>query len=251
MKKAIQKGFNHFGFQLSRLGKPAPNAFTLQRNLIKTKQPVIFDVGAHQGRIAKEYRGLFPLASIYCFEPFSQSFQDLSTNLEDDSRTLCFEIALSDQVGTAILNANLSSATNSLLKTDKRGAFFWGEGLLDTTSQLEVSTSTIDTFCDQADIPHIDILKMDVQGSEFSVLLGGQNMLACNKVSIIYSELIMSPTYVGQYKLHDYLSFLDSLGYEFLDMFDPIRRNGQLIQADAIFLNSTFKKESESRLRDS
>jgi len=46
---------------------------------------------------------------------------------------------------------------------------------------------------------------MDVQGAEFSVLEGANDMLASQKISLIYTELIMCPTYKGQHKLHEYL----------------------------------------------
>jgi FkbM family methyltransferase len=170
---------------------------------MKVREPVVLDIGAHIGEVAKTYRERFPLASIHCFEPFPQSFQILSKSIEEDRRTFCYNTAVSENKGTAILNANLSSATNSLLTTDERGASFWGGGLLDTTSQVEVSTTTVDKFCREAGISHIDILKMDVQGAEFSVLVGAKDMLANQKISLIYTELIMCPTYKGQHKLQE------------------------------------------------
>ena len=107
--------------------------------------------------------------------------------------------------------------------------------MLDTTSQIEVRTTTIDTFCTETRISNIDILKMDVQGAEFSVLEGAHDMLASQKISLIYTELIMCPTYKGQHSLHEYLSFLASFGYDFLDFFNPVRNHNQLIQADVLF----------------
>ena len=242
MKRAIQKILHHFGYQRSSTGESPIDTFAVRAKLMKFSEPVIFDIGAHIGGVAKIYRKWFPLASIYCFEPFQQSFQILSKSVEDDHCTFCYQIAVSEKKGTAHLNANLSSATNSLLTTDERGASFWGRGLLDTTSQFEVSTTTVDIFCLEAGISHIDILKMDVQGAEFSVLVGAKDMLTNQRISIIYTELIMCPTYKGQHKLHEYLSFLDSFGYEFLDFFNPVRRHSQLIQTDIVFLSSSFKK---------
>jgi len=208
---------------------------------------VIFDVGAHVGRLTRIYRQLFPLAFIYSFEPFPQSFQVLRNSAKADPRIFCQEIALSDQTGTARFSVNTNSQTNSLLTTDPRGASFWGTGLLDTTTRIEVPTTTLDLFCREAQIPHIDILKMDVQGAEFSVLTGAANTLADQRISLIYTELITCPTYDGQHKLHEYLVLLDSLGYEFLDFFNPLRRNSQLIQADLVFLSASFKQSLTNR----
>ena len=130
------------------------------------------------------------------------------------------------------------------------GASFWGEGKLDTMSQIEVNTTTIDIFCREAGISAGDILKMDVQGGEFSVLLGAKDLLSTQGVSLIYTELIMCPTYKEQHKLYEYLSLLDSFGYDFLDFFNPVWRHKQLIQADMVFLSSKFKKGMEKKCRE-
>jgi FkbM family methyltransferase len=155
--------------------------------------------------------------------------------MERDDRTLCHRVALSDKAGTAVFNSNLSAATNSLLPTDERGAGFFGAGLLDTTSQIEVGTTTIDEFCLQERIPRVDILKLDAQGAEFAILQGAKSMLANGAISLVYTELIMVPTYKGQHKLHEYLSFLEAFDYNLLDFFNPERSRNQLIQADALF----------------
>ena len=205
--------------------------------------PMIFDVGAHTGSVASVYRNRFPNAVLHCFEPSPDSFSALSSNTSEDETTFCHQTALSDSDGSSIFNSNSDSSTNSLLSTDTRGASYWGAGLLEKKSEIEVKTSTLDRFCDAHGISHIDILKMDTQGAEYAVLSGATEMLSAQKIHIIYTELIICPTYVGQHKLHEYLSLLDSFGYEPLDFFDQIRRRRQLVQADVIFLSSKFKDE--------
>jgi hypothetical protein len=99
-----------------------------------------------------------------------------------------------------------------------------------------VATTSVDRYCADAKVAHIDILKIDVQGAEWGVLQGARRMLQARQVSLIYTELIVSPTYQGQHKLHEYLAFFETLGYELLDFYNPVRRNGRLLQADAILL---------------
>jgi FkbM family methyltransferase len=246
MKRAIQMTLRRFGYEINRT-TTSIDPFAMQRQLITVSNPVILDIGAHIGSVARRYRQLFPLASIYCFEPFPQSFQELVKNLKGDTRVFCHRTAVSEKKGTAVLNANFSSATNSLLTTDKRGASFWGEGLLNTQSQVEVSTTTVDTICLETGISHVDILKMDVQGAEFSVLMGARDALSHERVSLVYTELITCPTYEGQHRLHEYLAYLDSFGYEFLDLFNPVRRHNQLIQADVVFVSASFKRGFEAQ----
>jgi len=238
IKSAIQKILNSFGYQICRKELLPNDAFGVQRELIQVQAPVILDIGAYVGQVTAEYRRLFPLASIHCFEPFHESFQILLKNVEGDSRTFCHNIALSNQKGSAVLNVNLSSSTNSLLPSDRNASSFWGEGVLDTTSQIKVDTTTVDIFCQESSISHIDILKMDVQGAEYSVLSGAKEMLSNHNISLIYTELILCPTYKGQCQLHEYLSLFDSFDYNLLDFFNPVRRNNRLIHTDAIFVCS-------------
>ena len=54
-------------------------------------------------------------------------------------------------------------------------------------SEHKVNTITLDKFCEEKKIKHIDILKIDVDGSELEVLLGGDKML--NMVKIILVEV--------------------------------------------------------------
>jgi FkbM family methyltransferase len=254
IKSAIKNGLNwglgRFGFEIGRI-VPKPthltNPFELQRELVVAPEPMIFDVGAHVGGVSRLYRGLFPNAVIHSFEPFPESFEQLVKSAEGDSRAFCHSLALSDAQGTAILNSNARSYTNSILKTDPEAIPFWGEGKLETMARIPVPTTTLDDFCRDNAIHHIDILKIDVQGAEYAVFQGGRGMLGSLGIDLIYTEIITGPSYEGQRKFHEYLALLDSLGYDFLDFFNPARTLNQLIQADVVFVSSRFKKEFQSR----
>jgi trans-aconitate methyltransferase len=57
------------------------SAFSELQKLCKSlDEPTIFDVGAHIGQTANEFRRRFPKARIFSFEPFPNSFQTLSAN---------------------------------------------------------------------------------------------------------------------------------------------------------------------------
>jgi FkbM family methyltransferase len=224
------------------------DAFIVQKELIANQTPMIFDVGAHVGIVATKYRELFPKSVIHCFEPFPKSFQELRANTGTDANTFVHKIAMSERKGTSLLTSNSATATNSLLPSDERASFYWGDGVLDTKDHLEVETADIDSFCSEHHISVIDILKIDVQGAEFSVLVGASNMLSSQAISLIYTELITAPTYQGQHKLVEYLTLFDSFGYQFLDFYNPVKRGYELIQADMVFLSSQLKKSYEDRL---
>ncbi len=52
-----------------------------------------------------------------------------------------------------------------------------------------VKTKSIDVFCRENHINHIDLLKLDTEGNEFNVLNGAKTILSENKINAIYTEI--------------------------------------------------------------
>jgi FkbM family methyltransferase len=207
---------------------------------------VIFDVGAHVGETAARYRALFPGALIHSFEPFQPSYEVLVAAFRADPRVVPHNTAVAETTATAKLRVNRASVTNSLLESDRRGDAYWGANLLDTEGEVTVKTLALDDFCRDERIEHVDVLKIDVQGAEYAVLAGARGLLERHAVDLIYLEMIMAPSYVGQRKYHYYLTSLDALGYELFDLFNLGRRDGRLIQSDGIFVASEFLARYEA-----
>jgi FkbM family methyltransferase len=215
-------------------------AFAAQRQLIRNPTPTIFDVGAHLGQTAQRYRAGFPQATLHCFEPFPASFDALTRALANDPDAHAHCLALGARSGHATLNVNSSSATNSLLTSDRRAADYWGPKLLDTQAGIDVQLTTLDAFCADRSIPHIDILKLDVQGAELDVLAGAAGLMGRHAIDLVYMEMIVAPTYVGQHDLHAYLSLFRDRGYVLFDFYNPVRKNGRLLQTDNVFVAEPF-----------
>ena len=234
----------HVGWKHSNL-----DAYGVQRKVIERDDPVIFDIGAHVGSVTNHYRSLFPQASISSFEPFRETFETLRHNTSGDARTNVYNLAISDEPGIVTLNSNVSSATNSLLPTNSRASSYWGAHVLDTLAPVEVEATSIDAFCREHEISQIDILKLDIQGAEYLALAGAHELLSSASVSLVYSELILAPTYEGQRTLQDYLQLFDGYGYQLLDLYHPVKRGMRLIQADLIFLSAQKMDEFEASLR--
>lgn len=240
MKKAVSNLLKKFNLQVSRINKENP-AFVAQQRLTAgpADQFTIFDVGAYQGLIAQDYNRLFPGAAIYCFEPFPESFDVLSANTTSFPNIHRLNYGLGAATGPQIIHVNAFAATNSLLSTDARGSATWGEGLLETQANVTVEIKTLDDAVAELDLDHIDILKLDVQGAEHLVLDGAQKTLAAGKVTLIYTEVILLPTYEGQLYFDEVLLRFRQLGYRLYDLYNPsYNQQKQLRQVDAIFLKA-------------
>ena len=98
-----------------------------------------------------------------------------------------------------------------------------------------MNTTSIDVYCKDHSISRIDILKLDIQGAELLALQGALEMLKNHKISVIYTEIILVQAYQGQYKLSEYLKFMEKANYVFCGFFDPVYIGSQLFQADCIF----------------
>ena len=208
----------------------------MQHFFMTTDAPIIFDVGAHHGLVSKKFRELFPKATIYAFEPFIKSFEQLKVNICSDKGIHVFNFGLSEKVGSRLFHCNSSSATNSILATDVEGAITWEGGILETQDVVSAKFETVDSVVAAMQIPRIDILKLDVQGAEPLVITGAEKTIHSGKIALIYSEIITQPTYSNQKRFDRALEVFYDSGYDLYNIYNLNNtRDGRLRQVDAIF----------------
>ncbi len=244
LKTLLKRGLRELGYEVRR-PPVGEDAYALQRDILDESSPVIFDVGAHEGTVVRKYLGLFPRATIHAFEPTPAALRGLRAAFGADGRVHIHEVALSETEGTATIHKNLFGDTNSLLASDGRAKEYWGAGLLETADELSVRTTTVERVAAERGLSRIHILKLDVQGAELRVLKGAERLLREHRIDIVYCEVILAPTYVGQAPLFEYLRFFHELGYVLFSVHDLQRRRGQLLQMDALFV----APEIEARVR--
>lgn len=177
--------------------------------------PIIFDVGAYIGEVARIYRRIFPRAKLYCFEPFPGSFRELET-LSSDPWIKCYPMAMSDQIGKITLNVNADLSCNSIFsRPHNKPAYYAAHA--QNVDHIEVETTTIDSFCNKENIERIDILKLDVEGAEAKALQGAHKQLSKHAVILIYTEVMFIPHYGGGCLFHEVTGLLEKHGYSLFD----------------------------------
>jgi FkbM family methyltransferase len=243
MKVLVKKFFDSLGYSVlkkSTLEKYIGNTdpYKTQANLIgKKENPCIFDVGAHYGETTSIYKGLFPEARIYAFEPFAESAEIFLQNTKMYSEVKFFECAFSNLAGESEFFINASDATNSLLNSTVTNS--WIDDVTKNYRTLMVKTETIDGFCEINNIEKIDILKLDVQGGEKLVLEGAINMLSSNKINMIFTEVEFIEIYKNQPLFHDITSFLAKYDYKLFGLYQThCLENGQIAWCDAIYIKT-------------
>jgi len=199
----------------------------------------IFDVGANNGDTTAVYRDAFPETLIYGFEPFPRVFQKYSERFAQDSLVKPIGLALAKEGGTHRFYVNKNSMTNSCLPA-AREATYWSDdpGDLENISILEVPATTLDDFCRNESLKEVQILKLDIQGSELNALQGATQHLERGLFCLIYTEVLFVGQYEGQALFHQIADFLSRFGYHIFDIYNfAYSENGNLKWADALFVS--------------
>jgi FkbM family methyltransferase len=243
MKNAINKYLRRFGIEIHGVGyiqklrnsDLKKSEWQKQKELLKGKANVIFDVGANRGNTTLKYLKLFSNARIHSFEPFPESYEIFINRHKDNLNVHLNKYALSSSIGEANLNVNKSVDTNSLLESKKIGAN--SDKSCISIGQIEIETNTIDSYCAQNNIKEIDILKIDVQGSEIEVLKGALEMLKKGSIKLIYTETYFEQQYVNQPLFHDISQLLYTHNFVLQDIYDPYFSKNNMLWCDSIFVN--------------
>ncbi len=172
-------------------------------NLVKNKSKlVIFDVGCYRGVFTKTILNLIrnKKYKFYLFD-INKKVKKYIKNLIRLKNIYYNEIALSNKNGKAIYYYNrffesAGSSLSNIVKNDSKWNF--SRKLIfkllflkvKNFTKYKVSTITLDNFVKNKKIKLIDILKIDIEGSEYDLLKGAKNSLKKNKIKIILVEII-------------------------------------------------------------
>jgi FkbM family methyltransferase len=147
----------------------------------------VFDVGANVGLYTLGLLNVFEdTALVWAFEPSRPTFETLSENVQTFPNVRPLNLGLSDTQETATL---LSPARQSKLASVYDMSWRLHEHGLSVRYSETVNLTTIDRFCEDEGIDHIDLLKLDVEGHELKVLQGGEKMLASRSIDFIQFEI--------------------------------------------------------------
>ena len=235
MRQILKFGIGLAGFELKR--KPIYSFEDITPHLMKTSSPLVFDVGANRGQSIVRYKGLFPSSNIHCFEPNGDEISRLKEIYQNDKTIVLNEVAVGAQreVKKFFLNANSAHSSFKKLKKDtewlkKRSKQLNIKQENYTVASTEVSVITLDSYCAENKIKHIDILKIDTQGFEEKVLLGASGLLKKGGISLIQLELTISEIYEAPLAIYDVEKHLVPRGYKLFGS----SRSGNLL-SDYIF----------------
>jgi FkbM family methyltransferase len=171
---------------------------------------VILDVGANAGIYSLAALAIQREASVHAFEPTPEIAERLRATAE--SNGLCtlrvHQVAVLSGEGEAILRRYRGESGNN------EGMNFISQDLGKFDGE-RIQTVCLDQFCRDHSIAYIDLLKLDVQGHEHSVLRGARNLLEAGRIGTIFMELNWGKNSAAVCSASESVQLLTQAGYVF------------------------------------
>jgi FkbM family methyltransferase len=188
MKKIIQIFANFFGFKIVKIIKKEYREFDqILKKILKNNNNIIFDIGANKGQSLQRYRKLFNNTYFYSFEPSHSAFKVLKSKYGNLKNIKLFNIALGETKKNKIFYEYKNNELSSFNKINKK--------FDEKKKKLFVEMDTIDSIFKKNKLKKIDLLKIDTQGYEESILRGAKNLIAIQKIDLIELEIILGDYY--------------------------------------------------------
>jgi FkbM family methyltransferase len=190
--------------------QPSSNArlSSTREALLNNKRcELLVDVGANDGDWAARIRKVGFKGLIESFEP-TEIFEKLKKRAKDDEKWRVNKLALSDFSGVAKIHLGSNDFLSSSLMAPT-GVLEANPGIIFEDS-VSVDVSTLDSHFSSLRERNI-YLKLDVQGSEFSILKGGKNFL--QHCFAIEFESAIYPQYEGEQTHYFIANWLQERGF--------------------------------------
>ena len=176
----------------------------------------VIDVGAHKGEFIIKINRLFNIQGALSFEPNPRVFSVLNkkTNYLQNKKILkTFNLGIGENNKKEILNINIESSSSSINKLNKQSNYFLRKYRVlnffknkNITEPIQIKIEKLSDILKKNELKEIDLLKIDTEGYELSVLRGVINNL--KDIKVIYFEHHFDDMIIKNYKLSDIHSLL-------------------------------------------
>jgi FkbM family methyltransferase len=171
---------------------------------------VILDVGANAGIYSLAALAVQRDATVHAFEPTPEIAARLreTAKLNGLDRLCVHQAAVSSDDGHATLRRFRGE-----LQTNEGMNFIRTD--LDEVDGERVQTLTLDRFCKDHAISHVDLLKLDIQGHEHKALMGARQLVAAGHIGTIFIELNWAKEPGVPCAASESIRLLEQAGYRF------------------------------------
>lgn len=192
----------------------------------------IVDIGANKGQFVLACRALAPKAKVISFEPLPNAGAIFCDFFKDDPSVTLYHSAIGPSQSSEIMHISARDDSSSLLPmgAEQIKAFPGTEEV----GTIKIDVAPLSYFLKPLDISAPALLKIDVQGYEFEVLLGCEDLL--HSFDQIYCECSFIELYTGQKLVDSIVDWLFQRGFKLSGIYNTsYDDSGKAIQADFMF----------------
>ena len=223
------KNFLHrFGYDVKRYHSLYD--LVLKHHSIQT----VLDIGANDGEWSAEMRRLFPRTQVYAFEPLADRYEGLAARFKGDARFRAFNVALGEQNSETEIERSSFHPSSSLLHMSDLHKELYPKSK--NIKKEKIMLRRLDSFDKEVTLAPDILIKLDVQGFEDKVILGGENIF--KQAKIIICETSFVQLYEGQPLFGDIHEQLGRLGFAYRGNCSEhySKKTGERIYEDSVFL---------------
>lgn len=139
---------------------------------------IVVDGGGYKGEWSKYILKQFG-CKVYIFEPHPENMAKVRNLVGDDKNAVLIQKALFGKNGTQKLRMTPNADGYSLYDRSKNRRII---------NEINVPTVRLDTFMEEFKIPHIDLIKLNVEGAEVDILMSLDKSTASKIKRITFAE---------------------------------------------------------------
>jgi FkbM family methyltransferase len=209
--------------------------------ILSVDASTIIDIGANIGWFSLNFAKFNELARIIAFEPLPSAYSYLERNVLANhlqNQIQIEKLALSDKTGiNKFIQPNANSTNSSFINVAN------SENIV----VHEVETTTIDNYFSSHPSP-VELIKCDVEGSEFLVFSGGIRIVEKYKPAI-FTEMLRK--WSGAFGRHpnELIRLLENLGYECFEVNEATIRRIHFVNEETAATNFIFLSDSDNHKR--
>lgn len=207
-----------------------------KKTINKLDYDVLIDVGANRGQFSMLSQILRPTVPVYAFEPLFSEITVYKEIFSECEGVTVFQYAIGDVDESRVINVSKSPDSSSVLPISQlQSRIFPGTEKIDSQKvEIRKLSSFMSCWTGFEKI----LLKIDVQGFEYQVLVGIGEYIG--QFKYIYVETSGVELYLGQKLFPEIALYLENSGFVMVGCFNEITIDGAFGQADVLFVNRRF-----------